>query len=188
MSSDDIISNLEKKAEEQITSLRKDSQATVDAISKEKEEKLATIKATWDRKIAETLESMEKTGKDESMMLYRNIIMEKKSSIIREAWEKIETLADQIRKSSSYRELVSNSVKTAVKSLGSGCTIYGSEKDREIIAASGKGFTYSPDNTILGGIKASSKDGKLTLDMTITGILNERKDLFEEMLMGSKGA
>ena len=188
MPTDDIVSNMEKKAEEQISAIRKNCQNAVDSINKEMNDALHQIQEKWERRLRETMDSMDKTGKDESLMVYRTITMEKQSAIIRSAWEIVETQLKDLRKNPMYREIIEKSVKYAVSILGNNCTVYGSEDDRELIASSGKGFTFTPDKNILGGIRAISKDGKLTLDMTTRGILNEKKEDFEEMLMGREGA
>ena len=188
MPSDEIISNMEKKAEEQVSTIQKNCQNAVDTINRELNEAVNQVQEKWARKFHETMDSMDKTGKDESLMVYRNITMEKKSSIIHSAWDMVESVVKDLRKNAMYREIIEKSVKYAVSNLGNNCTVYGSGNDRELIASLGKGFTFSPDDKISGGIKAISKDGKLTLDMTIRGTLNERRDDFEEMLMGREGA
>lgn len=188
MPTDDIVSNMEKKAEEQISAIRKNCQNAVDSINKEMNDAVHQIQEKWERKLKEAMESLDKTGKDESLMVYRNITMEKQSAIIRSAWEIVETQLKDLRKKPMYREIIEKSVKYAVSVLGNNCTVYGSEDDEELITSSGKGFAFTSDRNVLGGIKAISKDGKLTLDMTTRGILNERKEDFEEMLMGREGA
>jgi len=188
MSSDEIIKEIENKGKARLAELQKQCESQLNDINATKEGKIKELQAEWEKKTSEDLKNLEKRGEDESLLEYRSIIMDRKSSLIREFMENIQSMGEKIRKLPEYESLIEKSVETCLKELGAKCTVRVCSKDKKIITKIDGDFKTEETKDEQIGIIATSKDGKRTLDLTLNSVLNEKKEDLEEKLVSLMGA
>ncbi|MCL4345280.1 MAG: hypothetical protein M1496_02820 [Candidatus Thermoplasmatota archaeon] len=188
MSSEDIIANIEKKGKEDLARMTAECESRITQIKSEKKAKLDEIEKRWEKKIHEDVKNLEKRGEDESLLEYRNIIMNKKSSEVSSFVENSENFYENIRELKGYETFIGESVTKALDELGKNCTIVVSQKDRKIISKIEGNFETKETKEPQIGILALSKDGMKTLDMTLRSMLLENRQELEEMLVSLMGA
>lgn len=188
MSSGDIISSIEEKAKKELARINSECDTKLKEIDDRRKEALEEIQKKWNKKIQEDMGNLTRRGEDESILEYRSIIMNKKSSEVESFIGNSESFYDKIRELKGYDSFIADAVSKALKELGKNCTVIVSPKDKKLVSKIEGDFKTKEISGQQVGIVAISKDGKRTLDLTLHSLILENRQELEEMLVSIMGA
>ena len=170
MSLADIIKDLDKSREEQISKINSDYDKKIEEIKKSCDARIQSIKDYYEKKKEEDIRLIKKVQEDKIKIDSKGIKMEKKREIVDSALNTSYYHLMNITKSKRYDSILNSMVSTATKILGDDCEIFASETDAKKIK------NANVDHKINGGIIAYSKDKKRMLDFRLNSIFQSIKD------------
>ncbi|AAT43078.1 V-type ATP synthase subunit E [Picrophilus oshimae] len=170
MSLADIIKDIDKSREEQISKINDEYSKRIEELKKSCDSRIQSIKEYYEKKKEADIKTLKKVQEDKIKIDSKSIKMEKRREIVKDALDISYYHLMNITKSKRYDSILNSMVSTAIKTLGEDCEIFASESDAKKIN------NAKADHKINGGIIAYSKDKKRMLDFRLNSIFENIKD------------
>ncbi|BAB59190.1 H+-transporting ATP synthase subunit E [Thermoplasma volcanium GSS1] len=170
MSLEQVIKEIEQSQEIKKKEILENTKNILDKMEAEKKAKIDEIRALYQEKMRAESSRITASIIDKANIEARSILRNKIEEILEGYVSAAQEILRNIRNMPEYPALLNKMIEVAKKYLGQDCIIKVDSKDKAVAPSSG--ITYSNIDPY-GGILASSRDGKVELDLRVSSIMEE---------------
>jgi len=175
MGLEEILKNIESDTKAKAKQIADSTEAEIDKINEqslaevEEYKKNARIKAENDAKQLMTRELSR--ANTEAKGVYQSAV----NDYINDSMDSLNGTIDKYLEGPDYRKLLNKLAEMATRELGEGCTLMVQRRDAQKLKTTGVKVAEATEE-FLGGLRATSEDGKLYVDYSIEKIIELLRD------------
>ncbi|KAA8922038.1 V-type ATP synthase subunit E [Thermoplasma sp.] len=179
MSLEEVLKDIERDKEEKKKQIADAASQETAKIEREKEEKIQSLQREYENRMREEGERLYSSIIDRANVEARNIIRMRVQEVLDQYGAKADEWIKNLAETKEYGEILKKMVDVSRKALGPDCIIKVNKADRGRISDANILFE---DIDPYGGVLATSRDGKVELDLRISRIENEILERFKVRL------
>lgn len=176
MTLEDILRDIELRGESELNSLSEYYEQKITELKRKQELQVRDLEEKYQKLTDEEKRSVERTIISSAEMESLKIIRSKESELLQEALGKAMIYVKELRNSPRYSEILKKMVRVAVSTLGKNCIVIVSRQDSDLIKSLPDIKIKTADVDQYGGIIATSQDGSMEIDLTLSSIIRDIQD------------
>ncbi|CAC11150.1 ATP synthase (subunit E) related protein [Thermoplasma acidophilum] len=173
MSLEEVLKDIERDKEEKKKEIADAASRETAKIEKEREEKIQILQREYENRMREEGSRLYNSIIDKANVEARNIVRMRVQEILDQYGAKADELIKNLAKTKEYDDVLKKMIEVSRKALGPDCIVKVNTADKGRIS---DGNIKFEDIDPYGGVLATSRDGKIELDLRISSI---RRDILE---------
>ena len=175
MSLEEVLNDIERDKEERKKQIADATSQETAKIELEREEKIQALQMEYENRMKEEGDRLYSSIIDRANVEARNTIRMRVQEILDQYAAKADEWIKNLPQSKEYADILKKMIDVSRKSLGPDCVIKANKADRDKILDKNVDFG---DVDPFGGILATTKDGRVELDLRLSKIEN---DILEQL-------
>lgn len=182
----DILQEVEKRKENEISKISQEYKEKLDSISSRKDNEIKELESRYKARTEDDIKALTERETLLAEMEAKSLERDRVSEVLDKALEKAGFFVSNIADSGEYHKILTKMVNLATETLGDDCVVYARKKDLSFLQDMNR-IKVAKKNISEPGIIAESADGSRELDLTVSTILEGLRERLSLELMEHLG-